>query len=94
MLRSDSKFSSISELPEGSKIGTSSVRRAAQLRRNYPGLEIKDVRGNLNTRFRKLDAETNDYDALLLAAAGVTRMKWTNRISQVNMKPFLSSFSH
>ena len=55
--------------------GTSSLRRAAQLKRHFPHLEIKDVRGNLNTRIKKLD-EDGEYAALLLAVAGVRRMNW------------------
>ncbi|KAK8738012.1 hypothetical protein OTU49_004347 [Cherax quadricarinatus] len=60
---------------------TSSLRRSAQLKRKYPDLCFKSVRGNLNTRFRKLD-DADDYAALVLAAAGVIRMGWKNRISQ------------
>ena len=71
----------IQTLPKGSIIGTSSLRRIAQLKRNFPGLEFKTVRGNLNTRLRKLD-EGDDYDALVLATAGLVRMGWKDRISQ------------
>lgn len=59
------------------------MRRTAQLRGSYPHLTITDVRGNLNTRLRKLDAESKDYSALLLANAGLQRMGWGNRISKV-----------
>ena len=62
--------------------GTSSLRRAAQLKRHFPHLEIQDVRGNLNTRLRKLDEEGGTYAALVLAVAGVRRMNWESRISQ------------
>ncbi|KAK7077544.1 hypothetical protein SK128_028045, partial [Halocaridina rubra] len=61
--------------------GTSSLRRGAQLKRKYPELTFESVRGNLNTRFRKLD-EADDYAALILAVAGVIRMGWKSRISQ------------
>lgn len=71
----------IQSLPHGSVIGTSSLRRIAQLKRNYPGLVFKNVRGNLNTRLRKLD-ESGEYDALVLATAGLERMGWYSRISQ------------
>jgi len=74
-------YKSLEEMPEGSVIGTSSVRRIAQLRKTYPGLKVMDVRGNLDTRFRKLDDPTGPYTALLLASAGVTRMKMTSRIT-------------
>ncbi|XP_033125326.1 porphobilinogen deaminase-like [Anneissia japonica] len=69
-------------LPTGSVLGTSSVRRRAQLKRCYPNLAFKDVRGNLNTRLRKLD-EADDYSALILAKAGLERMGWNSRINQV-----------
>uniref|UniRef100_A0A8C9VMI0 Porphobilinogen deaminase n=1 Tax=Scleropages formosus TaxID=113540 RepID=A0A8C9VMI0_SCLFO len=68
-------------LPEKSIIGTSSLRRAAQLKKRFPHLEFKDIRGNLNTRLKKLD-EKEDFSAIILAAAGLTRMGWENRISQ------------
>lgn len=62
--------------------GTSSLRRAAQLARNYPHLKVENIRGNLNTRLRKLD-EDNVFDGIILAVAGVVRMKWEDRISEV-----------
>jgi hydroxymethylbilane synthase len=64
----------LASLPAGKRIGTSSLRRAAQIRRLYPELEITDIRGNLDTRLRKLLQET--VDALILAAAGLERMGW------------------
>lgn len=72
---------SIADLPPGSVIGTSSVRRIAQLRRAYPSLIFKTVRGNLNTRLRKLEEE-GEYDALVLATAGLVRMGWSDKIAQ------------
>lgn len=69
-------------LPEKSVIGTSSLRRAAQLKKRFPHLEFKDIRGNLNTRLKKLD-EKEDFAAIILAAAGLKRMGWENRISMV-----------
>ncbi|MGJ3248044.1 MAG: hydroxymethylbilane synthase [Elainellaceae cyanobacterium] len=68
-------------LPEGAVIGTSSLRRLAQLRHHYPHLTFKDVRGNLNTRLQKLD--NGDYDAIILAVAGLKRMGMGDRIHQV-----------
>ncbi|KAF3847196.1 hypothetical protein F7725_020224 [Dissostichus mawsoni] len=68
-------------LPDSSVIGTSSLRRAAQLKKRFPHLEFKDIRGNLNTRLKKLD-EKEDYAAIILAAAGLQRMGWDDRISQ------------
>jgi hydroxymethylbilane synthase len=68
-------------LPKGSVVGTSSLRRLAQLRHHYPHLEFKDVRGNVITRLEKLDA--GDYDCLILAAAGLTRLGFGDRIHQI-----------
>lgn len=70
----------IETLPEGAIVGTSSLRRLAQLRYHFPYLEFKDVRGNLNTRLKKLDA--GDYDALVLAVAGLERLGMADRVSQ------------
>ncbi|XP_029964819.1 porphobilinogen deaminase-like isoform X1 [Salarias fasciatus] len=69
-------------LPENSVIGTSSLRRAAQLKKRFPHLDFKDIRGNLNTRLKKLD-DKNDFSAIILAAAGLRRMGWEDRISQI-----------
>lgn len=68
-------------LPEGTVIGTSSLRRLSQLRHHYPHLTFKDVRGNLNTRLQKLDA--GEYDALILAVAGLERLGMGDRIHQI-----------
>jgi len=78
-------YKSLSELPPGSVIGSSSLRRIAQLKRIYPLLVFKDVRGNLNTRFKKLDDISLGYDAIILAHAGVKRMgpEFENRISSI-----------
>lgn len=72
------------DLPTGSVIGTSSLRRSSQLKRNYPHLCFESVRGNLNTRLRKLD-EDDKYSAIILAASGIKRMgiEWENRISHI-----------
>jgi hydroxymethylbilane synthase len=68
-------------LPEGAIIGTSSLRRLAQLRHYYPHLTFKDVRGNVNTRLAKLDA--GEYDGIILAVAGLQRLGMGDRIHQV-----------
>jgi len=75
------KDKQIDTLPEGAVIGTSSLRRLAQLRHHFPHLAFKDVRGNLNTRLAKLDA--GEYDALILAVAGLERLGMADRIHQV-----------
>uniref|UniRef100_A0A452EFN8 hydroxymethylbilane synthase n=1 Tax=Capra hircus TaxID=9925 RepID=A0A452EFN8_CAPHI len=69
-------------LPEKSVVGTSSLRRAAQLQRKFPHLEFRNIRGNLNTRLRKLD-ELQEFSAIILAAAGLQRMGWQNRVGQI-----------
>ncbi len=68
-------------LPEGAVIGTSSLRRLAQLRYHFPHLTFKDVRGNVNTRLAKLDA--GEYDAIILAVAGLQRLGMSDRIHQI-----------
>ena len=75
------KDKQLETLPEGAVIGTSSLRRLAQLRYHFPHLEFKDVRGNLNTRLAKLDA--GEYDALILAFAGLHRLGMSDRIHQI-----------
>ena len=72
---------SLATLPEGSVVGTSSLRRLAQLRHHYPHLTFKDVRGNVITRLEKLDA--GNYDCLILAAAGLGRLGLAARIHEL-----------
>ncbi|ARJ18720.1 MULTISPECIES: hydroxymethylbilane synthase [Staphylococcus] len=68
----------LDQLPDGSIIGTSSLRRGAQILAKYPNFEIKWIRGNIDTRLHKL--ETENYDAIILAAAGLKRMGWSDDI--------------
>ena len=75
------KDKQIDTLPEGAVIGTSSLRRLAQLRHHFPHFSFKDVRGNLITRLAKLDA--GEYDALILAAAGLERLGMGDRVHQI-----------
>lgn len=75
------KDKQIDTLPAGAVIGTSSLRRLAQLRHHYPHLEFKDIRGNLNTRLAKLDE--GGYDAIILAVAGLRRLGMGDRIHQI-----------
>jgi hydroxymethylbilane synthase len=82
VMKASLDYKSLSELPTGSIVGTSSVRRSAQVKRKYPYLEFKDVRGNIGTRLDKLDAEDGDFACLILAAAGLLRMDLGNRITQ------------
>ncbi len=69
------------DLPEGAKVGTSSLRRQAQLLALRPDLEIAQLRGNLDTRLRKLDE--GRYDAIILASAGVRRLGWEDRVTEL-----------
>lgn len=78
---------SFRELPEGAIIGTSSLRRGAQLKAIRPDVEIKWIRGNIDTRLRKLEEE--DYDAIVLAAAGLHRMGWSKEIVTEYLDPDL-----
>lgn len=71
----------LDDLPRGAKVGTSSLRRAAQLRQFRPDLEVESIRGNLDTRVRKLDEGL--YDAVVLAAAGLKRLGWSERIAEL-----------
>jgi len=71
----------LADLPAGARIGTSSLRRSAQLRKVRPDLVIESVRGNLDTRLRKLDE--GQYDAIVLAAAGLRRLGWADRIAEL-----------
>lgn len=70
----------IDTFPTGAKIGTSSLRRAAQILAYRPDLQIESIRGNINTRLRKLTTE--GLDAIVLAAAGIKRMGWDEKITQ------------
>jgi hydroxymethylbilane synthase len=70
----------LADLPAGARVGTSSLRRSAQLRKLRPDLVIESVRGNLDTRLRKLDE--GQYDAIVLAAAGLKRLGWEDRIAE------------
>ena len=64
-------FDSLESLPEGARVGTSSLRRQCQLRARFPELQVLDLRGNVNTRLQKMD--DGQYDAILLASAGLLR---------------------
>jgi hydroxymethylbilane synthase len=68
------------ELPFGAKVGTSSLRRIAQLRKARPDLDIQSIRGNIDTRLRKL--QEGQFDAIVLAAAGLERMGWEHQINE------------
>ncbi|TZF88684.1 hydroxymethylbilane synthase [Cognatilysobacter lacus] len=73
-----SRYAGIDDLPRGAVVGTSSLRRQAQLRARRPDLQLRDLRGNVNTRLAKLDA--GEYDAIVLACAGLQRLGFDDRI--------------
>jgi len=73
-------YASLSDLPQGAIVGTSSLRRQCQLKAKRPDLDLRDLRGNVNTRLKKLDE--GQYDAIILAAAGLVRLEMAERIAQ------------
>ena len=75
------QYARLEEMPEGAIVGTSSLRREAQLRAKFPHLTIKPLRGNVQTRLSKLD--NGDYDAIILAAAGLQRLGLNGRIREI-----------
>jgi hydroxymethylbilane synthase len=75
------KGRTLNNLPPGARVGTSSLRRQAQIRHHRPDLEAVDLRGNVDTRLKKLDA--GEFDAIVLAMAGVNRLGATGRVTQV-----------
>ena len=73
-------YNSISDLPNGAKLGSCSLRRIVQIKAIRPDLEILDLRGNVNTRLKKLD--DGEYDAIILACSGLSRLGFEDRIKQ------------
>ncbi|HVS90265.1 MAG TPA: hydroxymethylbilane synthase [Candidatus Acidoferrum sp.] len=71
----------LANLRQGARVGTSSLRRQAQLRHIRPDLDIRELRGNVDTRLRKV--ESGEYDAILLAKAGLDRLGWSQRITEI-----------
>jgi len=74
------RYSSLNELPANARIGTSSLRRQCQIKEKFPDAEVVPLRGNVNTRLAKLDADI--YDAIILASAGLNRLGMAKRITQ------------
>lgn len=75
------KFSSLTEFPDGAIIGTSSLRRQAQILAYHPRITVKNLRGNIHTRIKKL--EDKEYDGIILAASGLQRMELNAKISEI-----------
>ena len=86
-MKAGSPFSTWEDLLKAEKavVGTSAVRRIAQLQGKYPNLTFMDIRGNLNTRLKKLDDPEGPYDAIILAKAGIMRLDWQHRIHRVHL---------
>ncbi len=82
VIKAGRKPCNIEDLPAGAVVGTSSMRRTAQIALRYPHLRVVDVRGNVGTRLSKLDAEDGPFDAVILAAAGLIRLDLRHRITQ------------
>jgi hydroxymethylbilane synthase len=75
-----SKGATLANLKQGARVGTSSLRRQAQLRHNRPDLDIRELRGNVDTRLRKV--ESGEYDAIILSKAGLDRLGWSQKITE------------
>ncbi|KAF8640477.1 hypothetical protein AX17_000140 [Amanita inopinata Kibby_2008] len=89
VVKKGATWKSLEDLPSGSIVGTSSVRRVAQLKRKFPDLKFLDVRGNLNTRLAKLDDPNGPYAALILAKAGLVRLGMGDRATSDIIPPTL-----
>ncbi|KIL67714.1 hypothetical protein M378DRAFT_159567 [Amanita muscaria Koide BX008] len=89
VVKKGAPWKTLQDLPAGSVVGTSSVRRVAQLKRQFPHLVCTDVRGNLNTRFSKLDDPNGPYSAIILAKAGMIRLGTGDRITSDLAPPTL-----
>ncbi|CUS24378.1 LAQU0S16e00342g1_1 [Lachancea quebecensis] len=82
IMAKESPYKSLDDLPDGSVVGTSSIRRSAQLKRKYPKLVFESVRGNIETRLSKLDDPITPFSCIVLATAGLLRVKLAHRITQ------------
>ena len=82
VLKAGQTHCEIKDLPAGAVVGTSSIRRTAQIALKYPRLRVQDIRGNVPTRLRKLDAEDSPFDAIVVGAAGLLRLNLSHRITQ------------
>jgi len=74
------KGATLANLKQGARVGTSSLRRQAQLRHHRPDLDIRELRGNVDTRLRKV--ESGEYDAIVLSKAGLDRLGWSQKITE------------
>ncbi|KAJ6261974.1 hypothetical protein Dda_2775 [Drechslerella dactyloides] len=89
VMKAGSPHTSLADLPPGSVVGTSSVRRGAQILKQYPHLKLENARGNVDTRLRKLDDPESPYACIILAAAGLIRMDLSHRITAYLSSPLV-----
>lgn len=82
IIKASLPYNSLQDLPEGAVVGTSSVRRSAQLRRLYPHLRFANLRGNVETRLAKVDSPESEYTCMIMSAAGLERIGLKHRINQ------------
>lgn len=82
IVKSGLPYQNLTDLPEGAVVGTSSVRRSAQLRRLYPHLRFANMRGNVDTRLAKVDNPDGEYTCMIMSAAGLERVGLKHRINQ------------
>ena len=82
VLKAGRPYCEMKDLPAGAVVGTSSIRRTAQIALKRPHLQVKDIRGNVSTRLRKLDAKDSPFDAIVISAAGLLRLDLGHRITQ------------
>lgn len=82
VMAQNSPYKTLADLPDGSVVGTSSVRRSAQLKKHFPGLIYTSVRGNIQTRLQKLDDPDTPYKCIIIATAGLVRLGLESRITQ------------
>lgn len=81
IMKAGSSYTTLRDLPDGSVVGTSSIRRSAQLKRNFPNLKFESVRGNVQTRLAKLDDANSKFSCIILAIAGLNRLGLGHRVT-------------
>lgn len=87
IMKAGSSYVTLRDLPDGSVVGTSSIRRSAQLKRNFPNLKFESVRGNVQTRLAKLDDPNSKYSCIILAIAGLNRLGLGHRVTSALEAP-------
>ncbi|CAN6674790.1 porphobilinogen deaminase [Trichomonascus vanleenenianus] len=87
VMMAGSKYKTLADLPDGSIVGTSSIRRSAMIKRRYPHLKFESIRGNLQTRLATLDNPETPFTCIILAVAGLARLGLTDRITSYLQSP-------